>query len=1241
MNRILTALCCSVAIGASAQELASNQKPSPAQIITRSKEEIKADEFIYNIYQKTYEGRESTVSDFETSFFDKVENPYPYIYALWFNNAVLGDYGKKRFEHQVKLMDRILADPKAQGTVKAGAYYQKGMHYVFSNDLATGLSIQKNIGSIQEWQYVGPFENISHSGFHKNFGPLDHPESKAEFSSSTNAKIKWFVPSHAIQDGWTALCNHVQVSTGVVYAQSFVTSPADQEVYCSAGGGGALKIWINDALIFSDETERATEFDAYIIRTKLQKGVNRILVQTSFTNNDYPNFSIRFTDKTCQPISGLTASATSRPYVKATSIPAESVQHFAEAFFQEKIDADPKAPLNYLLLGDVYLRNKKLNEAHELLQRAVATQPENNLLRMKFIEILGREGDRTRMLEELSRLRQSDPKALLCLEIDITSDISNQHWEDALQKIDSRISTYGESLEAQAKKLDILIQQRRFQEFVSLAEELYQKYPDNPNINRIMFAIKREVNKDTPGALQIYEKFLQTNYHYGLERDYAQSLVTNGQPDKGNAVIEKIIKSYPYEPNIASEFSSYYFSAKDYTKSEALILEALKLSPYNEAYWSRLGDIKREQQKNNEAIEAYQKSLLYDPNQYQVINKLRLLKGKSESHKLIPAIDVDKLAKEVTGLEAQAADAGYVVLLDERNIVIHPSGAFEEFHNYIVKIINETGIGNFKESSISNGNGKSLMIELAEVIKPSGAHIRAERNDNEVVFTNLEAGDVVVFKYNYKNYITGRFADQFTDKIYFGGDAPIARKRYTLMIPPTKKFTNVWSFSPIQPTVKDVEDFKLYTWEARNLAAVKAEPYMPAWVDIVPVLHISTLAKWQEIANWYSDIANQSSTESYDLKLLITKLFTDEELKSMNQFEKGRRIYEYILNNIRYSSVSFRQGAFVPQPAFITLNTRLGDCKDLSNLYIVLCKMVGIEGRMVLVSMHENGEKDMLVPSVSFDHCIAKVQLDKKEYYIELTSRYLPFTSLPNDIINSTILEIPRKNEAFVSELRILSPPTRAMDIVRTTIAMKPEDTDLVVDVLTSRTGNRASLLRYSYNELSPEKLQQSLEESVAANYKNHVVIEKAGPLTQIDNLVDSASIHYTYRVKDEIAEIGSMRTFKLQYPDVVGLLSHFPANTRRYPVNYNAYEDTDYYETLIRVDLPEGKKFLELPANEAVTFRNMSYKLTFRLVTPTQLEVVRTFSSNRNAIPASEYPAFKVFLEKVVKAEQKMIGFQ
>jgi hypothetical protein len=48
----------------------------------------------------------------------------------------------------------------------------------------------------------------------------------------------------------------------------------------------------------------------------------------------------------------------------------------------------------------------------------------------------------------------------------------------------------------------------------------------------------------------------------------------------------------------------------------------------------------------------------------------------------------------------------------------------------------------------------------------------------------------------------------------------------------------------------------------------------------------------------------------------------------------------------------------------------------------------------VLVDTKDNGSKEMMLPSVDFNHCIVSLQADGREYYLELTDNKLALCQL-------------------------------------------------------------------------------------------------------------------------------------------------------------------------------------------------------------------------------------------------------
>ena len=1199
------------------------------------------DAYISYLYLKTYNGKDKEVNDFASSLYSKVPNPYPYVFALWFNDAVLGGYGKKDIYRQVDLAGQIINDSKAPGTLVASANYQKGMHYLFGNDFDKTETYYNAIGNIRNWQYTGPFENLSQSGFFKNYGPPEHPEPTAVFKSITNADVKWFSPPAEINDGWTPVSYQFDNSTAIVYAQNFVNAPADQSVYLNVGVSGSIKVWVNDELLIAEWKERTTDLDAYTVKCDLKKGTNRVLIQLGFTRNSFPNFSVRFTDQNLRVIPGITGSSVYAAYPKVTT-PKKFVlePHFAEKFFQDRISAQPGNLVNYLLLADVYLRSKKVIEARNLLTTAIEKAPDNSLVRMKMVEVLIKENNRTLLLEEVEKIKQADAESLVVLDLKIKELFEAQKYEDAEEVLNKRIQLFGEDASTGAYKIQLLIHDKKYDEMVREAEKLYEKYPTNSRFISLMYTIKKEVYKDKKAAMKVYESYMKDNYDYEVYEEYADIQTEMGNTDKALDIKKKLAESFPYAPSGYYKLAKYYFSAKKYDKAEEYVNKALALAPYNETYWEYLGDIKGEKNSNAEALDAYNKSLLYDPNQYTIINKIRKLNGKSESNKLVPDVDVEKTIAADKVEEAKNTDYGYYYILDQKYTIIYPGGANEEYYTYIIRITNEKGVDRYKESSISSGNSQSLLIEKAEVIKKNKTKIEGERNENEIVFTNLEAGDVVVFKYRLRSYVYGRFAKEYWDRYYFGGQIYSAITRYGILAPPELKLANEFLNSPIKPTVSDVENFKLYSWEMLKPAPMKDEPLMPELSDVGTVLHVSTIPGWSDISNWYADISNNKAEEDFEIIALYKKLFP-EGGKPMSQFQKAKVIYDYIESNIRYSSVSFRQSAYVPQRPSATLTTRLGDCKDLSSLFVTLARMAGIEAQMVLVNTRDNGDREIVLPSVEFNHCIAKATLDNKKYYIELTDNDLPFASLPNNLLGASILEIPNKaNAGDKAELQPLKGDNRTRDVSKRFMDITVSGSDLNITTRTIKSGALSSSIRGDYKSLDNEKQLKDMEETVANSYKNNIKMESV-TFKDLDKLNDSVEYTYKFKVKNEVSEIGAIKTFRITYADVVASLDNFTADTRTYPIAYWSYENVDYYETVVNITAPTGTKFIEVPASETLSFKDIKYSITFTVKAPDKLQVVRRFSCNRVNIPAADYAAFRTFFEKVVKADQKFIAYK
>jgi tetratricopeptide (TPR) repeat protein/transglutaminase-like putative cysteine protease len=1182
---------------------------------------------------QTYQGKESKIDGLAEAI-SANPNKNAYLYALWFNGALYGNYGKKE-AHQLKLLQSVLSDPSYNGSIQSASRYVKAMHHVYAHEFARARQEWAAMNAIQDWQLAGPFENISGSGFNNQNGPIKTADDKTPFKGANNVSINWFTPTTLNREGWIFTQAHIPQQTAIVYAQTFVNAPADMKVTLNAGGSGSLKVWVNDGLVLSESKERATELDYYKNHCTLKKGYNRVLVQLGYTQNSGPNFIIRFTDDQGGAITGLQSTSQLQPYTpSADAATAKSQKHFAEEFFEGRIKAEPSNPLPYILLSQTFLRNDRTTEARQMMEKALQLSPENPLLKFEMIQCLSKAENRTLLLQEIEWLKESDPESYINCQIKINNLISEEKYNEADEALSRMKALYGEDESMLKQKAQILAKQEKYEDLIKLVLAAYAAYPENTEFLSMMYRYKKQASNDAKGALAVYEKYLKNNFNYSILSNLATEYKEQGMKDKYLDVLKELYSFYAHDPSFATYLATYYYEQQQYDKALDFAQQALKLAPYTGKYWLNLATIQEAQRKKEDAIASLKKAIYYDRTNYDARKKLAALEQKTELYKLVPDTDAYVIIKNAPA----ETKYDYSYLLDQKSTIIYEEGASEEYIHYVVKVHTQKGIDTWKEVYLNyNDDNQSLMVEKCEAVKSNGSKVPAERNDDHVVFTGLEPGDAIHVKYRVQNYSTGRLGREYWDKFTFNAFVPSVSARYTLIAPKGYTFQHTVQNTRMEPKVKEVDGFNVYTWEAVNMPAMKSEPFMPALNDIGHTLHVSTLKSWADVANWYSDISYQNTTGNFELDAFYNEIFSKGTPAS--NLQKARMIYDHILTNIRYSSVSFRQSGLVPQDISKIISTRLGDCKDLSTLFVALAAKAGIPAQLVLIDTRDNGSKDMVLPSMGFNHCIALARIDGKDYYIELTDNNLPFGCLPSTLYGALSLVVPSHGQKATADLKPLVAVNRTKEklLRKVTVSINGKDQKMSMNV--TRVGSLVSAWRNDYATLPEDQQMEDFEQMLSNGYKNGVKLESLS-FTNLDNLKDSISITYDFVVKNEVVEAGSMKMIKVPFTDLIATLDNFSLEKREFPIEYWNYENTDEYETEVTIQLPTGQKFLEVPGNQSLSFRNSVYSLQY-VTSGDKLKVIRKARMDRENISPAEYAGFKKFISDIVETESKYIVFK
>jgi hypothetical protein len=136
-----------------------------------------------------------------SAFVANSPNATPAMFALWSSESLFSGSAKKTKE-QLALLEQISKNKAIDGTMRAMAYSMLGSNYEIADDMKASINAYNQIGSIEGWQIAGVFENISASGFNKDYEPISHPENDKKFINKYGASIKWFDVPPNRNDKW-------------------------------------------------------------------------------------------------------------------------------------------------------------------------------------------------------------------------------------------------------------------------------------------------------------------------------------------------------------------------------------------------------------------------------------------------------------------------------------------------------------------------------------------------------------------------------------------------------------------------------------------------------------------------------------------------------------------------------------------------------------------------------------------------------------------------------------------------------------------------------------------------------------------------------------------------------------------------------------------------------------------------------------------------------------------------------
>jgi len=1124
-------------------------------------------------------------------------------------------------------------------------WYQDALlqRYLNDGELKKAQKMLKKMGVITDWQFIGPFDNISNCGIAKKYEPEINRDYSREYEGKNGNSVKWHKLQMLTPNGWVFIKNHGTEENAVYYFHCTINSPQIQEVILSFGASGAFEVFLNGNTVLLDPVFRNTGIDSYLQKVKLNKGPNDLLVKIGHemvyagnSNSRYSNFMLRFLDKSYNPLTNietLSEVASYKPdstvYQNIAPSPVlDSISNVLKKSLKED-STNFDALFSLVALFNIYERT---NEAQLIVQQYLKKYPNSSILYSLLAESLVRAQKNTeyevamKKAFDLCKLNRSAWERQLRLEMakgnprSLNDFLSNSPEE--FKKTPQTAIAY----------LTAAIQQKNGSEILNRMTELKTFHGDNLEVINLL--VNLYVSQ---GNLQKASQLLSDyiSVHRNADDAYIQAAqleIKQGNLKKGIEILLNAIKYNPSGPVPYLQLSNIYYNQKKYSEALSWVDKCLGIIPTSSTVLNLKGNILASLNRKEEAIETFLQTVKYTSDDFTAWESIRELRKQKSFEKMTPLPDVDSLIDaSAQWIRTVPEKAALISCIED--VYLYPSRCSASRVFFVVHLPNQNQIDIWKEYQIPfNPNYQQLNIERALSRKKDGSEISADYQSNYVVFKSLEPGDCIILEYNLKDYYEGVMAGKVYGKQEFYQGIPYFDTRIRLVAPSNDTIPFKIVGDSIKVETTQDQDYRITTISSKPYTSENAESFCPAEHPSYPKAFYSNFNDWGQISDWYYELSRHKQNQTIELKSLADSLFN----KTTNDWEKALKIHEYITRNINYSFVSFRQSGWVPQAAKDVLATRIGDCKDMASLGKCLMDIAGIKSWLVLVNTGIHHFTDHAFIGPNFDHCILQFETGGKTTYVDFTDRNTALGRLPSADQGAMALVIKPGNR----EISVLPTDTPEDRLVRRDIIMQLDTNGTLKQTMkTFRRGIFASQLRSIYRFQNENERKTDLHRAISIEHPD-VTVDTMW-FDNLESVVDSISFTYSITARNAANVNGNTVIYSLKLPDILGSGYYPVEQNRKNPVDLSSsFIGIVKLESDAELCIPENWKLIDEPKNMAIKTENMNYSLQFKLEKG-KIRVLRRLTCNYNRIFASdEFASEQDALMQVAKSDDVKLIF-
>lgn len=427
----------------------------------------------------------------------------------------------------------------------------------------------------------------------------------------------------------------------------------------------------------------------------------------------------------------------------------------------------------------------------------------------------------------------------------------------------------------------------------------------------------------------------------------------------------------------------------------------------------------------------------------------------------------------------------------------------------------------------------------------------------------------------------------------------------------------------VEKTTTDGKDH--YAWSLSGLKASSDEPWSSIYSVDIPMVKIKSedfavgesmgkASSWNALGRWANTLITNKDVLPAETISKIKQITAD----CKTDFEKVKKVYEYMQQKTRYVSIQVGIGGWQPFDASTVDRLSYGDCKALSNYTKSLLSAAGIKSYYTLVRAGEDSQAiDTTFSSSQFNHAIVCVPLPKDTVWLECTSQRLP-CGFNSDFTDDRDVLVINGDSSKLVHTRIYKANENC--VVRKSNVQFADEEAGEARVEAKYIGLSSDEVSSIYRADAADQLKRTTQQIKLPSFTltNFNYTEHRSKTPSFDQKLTIAFSDYTKKMGDDLLLTLNFMNKQTSIPDRV----------RNRKTEMCIRRDQMEIDTVV-YQLPKEWTFAELPGVSEIVSKFGKYN-TNTYGKGNQLIYTRRFVLNKGVFPAEAYEDFRTFFEDV-----------